>query len=149
MLHWRRLAAAALGSVVALLLMVVPAAARSFRCSISAQDYGDVVAVDINPLSPDGIKSMPSSGACFVADDVVAEGSLAIALGHAEHPREPYPTSLKLRLDRPGDVDAIEIWRYRIRYPVRGKMHGFVVARCARQSVTFTLVPHPPTVIGN
>jgi hypothetical protein len=148
MLFRRRMAAAALSGVLVLLLLAASAGARSFRCSISAQDYGDVVAININPLSPDGIKSLPSSGACFVAEDVVLEASLAIAMRHAGHPHEPYPTSLKLRLDRPGDVNAIEIWRFRIRYPVKGKMHGFVVARCARQTVRFTLVPHPPRVIG-
>ena len=92
---------------------------------------------------------MPSSGSCLVAVDVVAEGTLKIAMDHLDHPHQPYLTSLKLKLDGPGDVNAIEIWRYRIRYPVKGSMHGFVVARCAGQRVTFTLVPHPPKVIGS
>lgn len=143
-----RRAAAALSSVVALLLLAAPASAHSFRCSISAQDYGDVVASNINPLSPDASNAVPSFGACLVADDVVLEGSLKIAMHHLDYPHQPYLTSLKLRLDRPGDVNAIEIWRYRIRYPVKDRMHGFVVAQCAGQRVTFTLVPHPPKVIG-
>ena len=141
-------AAVALSSVVALLLSAAPAGARSFRCSISAQDYGDVVASNINPLSPDASKAMPSSGACMVAGDVVLKGWLKIAMHHSDYAHEPYLTSLKLRLDRPGDANAIEIWRYRVRYPVMGRMHGFVVARCAGQRVTFTLVPHPAKVIG-
>ena len=148
MLLRHRLAAAVLSAVVALLLLAAPAGARSFRCSISAQDYGDVVASNINPLSPDGSKALPSSGSCMVAADVVVEGALKIAMHHLDYPHEPFLTSLKLTLDEPGDVDAIETWRYRVRYPVKSTMHGFVVARCAGQRVTFTLVPHPPKVIG-
>ncbi len=137
------MATAALSGVVTLFL-AAPAGARSFRCSISAQDYGDVVANNIDPLSPDGSKAVPSSGSCMVAVDVVAEGALKIAMDHLDHPRAPYLTSLKLTLDRPGDVNAVEIWRYRIRYPKKRSMHGFVVARCAKQRITFTLVLRNP-----
>jgi hypothetical protein len=137
-----------LSTIVLLLVLAAPAGARSYPCSISAQAYGDVVVSNINPQSPDGSKAAPSSGSCFVAIDVVVEAAWKIEMHHLNHPHEPYLTSLKLTLDEPGDVDAIETWHYRIRYPVKGSMHGFVVARCARQKVTFTLLPHPPKVIG-
>lgn len=148
MLLRHRLAASVLSTVVVMLLLAAPAGARSFRCSVSAEDYGDVVASNINPLSPDGSKALRGSGSCLVATDVVVEGALKIAMRHLNHPHDPYLTSLRLTLDKPGDVDAIEIWHYRVRYPVKESMHGFVVAQCAGQRVTFTLVPHPPEVLG-
>lgn len=80
---------------------------------------------------------------------MVVDGALKIVMHHLDHPHEAYLRSFKLRIHEPGGVNAIEIWRYRVRYPVKGKMHGFVVARCARQKVRFTLVPHPPKVIGS
>ena len=123
--------------------------ARAFRCSISAEDYGHIVASDINPVSPDVGKAVPSEAACIVADEVVLEATLKISMDHLNDPHMPYPTSLKLTLNRPGDVNAIEIWRYRIRYPAKGSMHGFAVATCAHQKVTFTLLPNPPKVIGS
>lgn len=145
----RRLSAGLLSSVIISLLVATPAGAHTFRCSISTQDYGDIVATNIDPVSPDVGTASPSGSACIVAGAVAEEAALQIALHHGEYPHAAYPTSLKLTLDHPGDVNAIEIWRYRIQYPVKGRMHGFVVARCEGQMVAFTLVPHPPRVIGS
>jgi hypothetical protein len=144
-----RTAALVLAGLAALVLPVSPAAARSFKCSISTEAYGDVVASGIKPVSPDLGKGSPGLSACIVADAVAGEAYLTIAMDHSADPYRPYPTSLKLTLNRPGDVNAIEIWRYRIRYPAKGSLHGFAVARCAGQKVTFTLLPHPPKVIGS
>jgi hypothetical protein len=100
-------------------------------------------------MSTDLGKGSPGLSACIVADAVAEEAAWEITVDHSADPNKPYPTSLKLTLNRPGDVNAIEIWRYRIRYPARGTMHGFAVATCAGQKVTFTLLPHPPKVIGS
>lgn len=145
----RRTVAVVLAGLTALLLSASPASARSFKCTISAEAYGDVVASGIKPVSPDLGKGSPGPSACIVADAVAVEAYMKIALDHSANPDKPYPTSLKLTLNQPGDVNAIEIWRYQIRYAAKGSIHGFAVATCARQKVTFTLLPHPPKVIGS
>lgn len=144
-----RTACVVLAGLAALLLPVSPATARSFKCSISTEAYGDVVASGIKPVSPDLGKGSPGPSACIVADAVAAEAYLKLATDDSADPGKPYPRSLKLTLNRPGDVNAIEIWRYRIRYQAKGSIHGFAVATCAGQKVTFTLLPHPPKVIGS
>jgi hypothetical protein len=125
------------------------ASAKTYRCpDISAEAYGDVVVSNINPVSSLGVKSIPSSGACFVAIDVVAEAMLKIGLDHVANPSKPYPTTLKLRIE-PDGVNAIEIWRYKIRYVKASILHGYAVATCAGQKITWTIGPHPPKVIGS
>ena len=144
-----RTACLVLAGLAALLLPVSPASARSYKCSISTEAYGDVVASGIKPVSPDLGTGSPGPSACIVADAVAGDAYLKIAKDHSADPDRPYPRSLKLMLNRPGDVNAIEIWRYRIRYQAKGSIHGFAVATCAGQKVTFTLLPHPPKVIGS
>jgi hypothetical protein len=144
-----RAAAFAVGAVAAWTLLVSPAAGSSFRCSVATEAYGDVVASGIKPLPATVGKGAPGAAACVVADAVVGEAAFRISRDHAASANEPYPTSLKLTLERPGGVNAIETWRYRIRYTVKGSMHGFGVASCGGQKVTFTLVPHTPRPVAN
>lgn len=144
-----RAAAFAVGAVAAWTLLVSPAAGSSFRCSVATEAYGDVVASGIRPLPATVGKGAPGAAACLVADAVVGEAAFRISRDHAAAPNEPYPTFLKLTLQRPGGVHATETWSYRIRYPVKGSMHGFGVANCGRQTVSFTLVPHTPSPVAN
>ena len=66
---------------------------------------------------------------------------------HVANPGKPYPTKLKLRIE-PDGVNAIEIWRYKIRYLKASILHGYVTATCAHQKITWTIGPNPPKVIG-
>jgi len=146
-----RTGAVVLGAAAALTLLAPPAPAaarpRSFRCAVSAEEYGAIVASGIKPIPPPPSGGGAAAASCAVGDAVAAQAAFRITLGHAAGSGSPYPTSLKLTLNRPGGVDATETWRYSISYPVPGRMHGFAIARCAGQRVTFTLAPHTPKVV--
>ena len=73
----------------ALLLPVSPAVARSFKCPISTEAYGDVVASGIKPVSPDLGKGSPGPSACIVADAVAEAAAWKITMDNSAAPNKP------------------------------------------------------------